>query len=67
MEFDVKKASLGIAEDVLKMVIKDVVRPYAEAYVKKSENKIDDVILPFIDEIEKALLDIADKIDGEVG
>jgi len=33
--------------------------------VKASENKYDDVLLIFIDQLEKALLDVADQIDGE--
>lgn len=65
MEFDVKKASLNVGEDMVKMVIKNIIRPYAEVYVKNSENKLDDMILPFLDQLEKGLIELADKIDGE--
>ena len=66
MGVDIKKAGLNIAEDTVKAVIKNIVRPYAEDYVLKSENKIDDILLPFLDQLEKALVDLTDKIDGEV-
>ena len=62
---DVKQIGLGIAEETVAMVVKRVVRPYAEYFITKSENKIDDVILPFMDQLEAAILDVVDKIDGE--
>lgn len=62
---DLKKLGLGIGEDVLVRVVKEVVRPYAEWYVVQSENKIDDVVLPFMGMLEDALVDAIDKIDGE--
>lgn len=64
---DLKVVGLNIAEDAAKAVIKNIVRPYAEYYVAQSENKIDDIILPFIGQLEAALLDFADKIDGDKG
>lgn len=67
MALDIKKAGLSIAEDTVKAVIKDIVRPYAEEYIAKSENKIDDILLPFLGQLESALVEIADKIDGEKG
>jgi hypothetical protein len=66
-ELDLKKAGLNIGEDVVKAVISKIVKPYAEYYIMKSENKIDDVLLPFLGSLEGALLEQADKIDGEVG
>lgn len=66
-ELDLKKAGLNIAEDLVKNVVKDIVRPYAEKYISDSPNKIDDILLPFLDQLEAALLAAADKIDGEVG
>lgn len=66
-ELDLKKAGLNIAEDLVKNVVKDIVRPYAEKYIADSSNKIDDILLPFLDQLEAALLAAADKIDGEVG
>ena len=65
MGLDIKKAGLNIAEDTAKAVVKNIVRPYAAQYILESENKIDDVLLPFLDQLEKALLDLTDKIDGE--
>lgn len=66
-ELDLKKAGLNIGEDVVKAVISKVVKPYAEQYIVASPNKIDDVLLPFLGSLEAALLEQADKIDGEVG
>lgn len=66
MAVDIKKAGLNIAEDTVKAVIKNIVKPYAQDYVLASENKVDDIILPFLDQLEAALLGFADKIDGEV-
>lgn len=64
-KLDIKEIGLDLAEDVLKMAIKRVVRPYAEQYIQESENKIDDIILPFVGQLEAALLEMVDKIDGE--
>lgn len=67
MALDYKQVALNLGEDVVKRVIKDVVRPFAEAYVLSSPNKLDDILFPFMGQLEAALLDIADKIDGEKG
>lgn len=67
MEPDIKKIALNIAEDSVKMIIKNLVRPYAEYYIMQSENKIDDILLPFIAQLEAALISVADEIDGEEG
>jgi hypothetical protein len=67
VEFDIKKAGLNIAEDTVKNVITNIVKPYAAYYAAKSENKIDDILIGFLDQLEGALLSVADKIDGEVG
>lgn len=66
MALDIKKVLLNLGEENAKVLIKDVIRPMAEEYILKSENKIDDIILPFLGQIEAALLGLADKIDGEV-
>lgn len=63
MAFDIKQAGLGIAEDTAVAVIKKIVRPFAEDLVLKSENKIDDILLPFLDQLEAALVNLAEKID----
>ena len=65
MALDIKKAGLGIAEDTVKSVIKEIVRPYAEQLILESENKFDDTLLVFLDQLEAALIDLTDKIDGE--
>lgn len=64
-ELDLKKIALGIGEDLTVRIIKEVVRPMATAYILKSENKVDDILLPFLDQLEDALVQLADKIDGE--
>jgi regulator of PEP synthase PpsR (kinase-PPPase family) len=64
---DIKKLGLNVAESVAEMVVKDIVRPYAEYYIAQSENKIDDIMLPFLDQLEAALVEMIDKMDGEVG
>ena len=64
---DIKKIGLNIAEDLTKQVITELIKPYVKFYIEQSENKIDDILLPFLDDLEKALLDVADKIDGEEG
>lgn len=61
---DLKVIGLGMAEEIVEGVIKKVVRPYAEYYIKESENKIDDIMLPFLDQLEAALLEVADQIDS---
>jgi hypothetical protein len=66
MAIDYKKVALNIGEDAVKSAIKSLVRPLAEEYIKNSANKLDDVLLPFLDHLEKALLEIVDKVDGEV-
>jgi hypothetical protein len=67
MALDIKKAALNMGEDLAKNVIKNIVRPYAEEYILASPNKIDDLLLPFLDNLEAALMAAMDKIDGDVG
>jgi hypothetical protein len=64
MAFDIKAAGLGIAEDTTVAVIKKIVRPFAEDMILKSENKLDDVLLPFLQQLEDALVGLAEKIDA---
>lgn len=64
MALDIKAAGLGIAEDTVVAVIKKIVRPFAEDVIQNSENKIDDIILPFLDQLEAALVGLAEKIDA---
>ena len=64
MAFDIKQAGLGIAEDTAVAVIKKIVRPFAEDMILKSENQLDNVLLPFLDQLELALVNLAEKIDS---
>jgi hypothetical protein len=61
-----EQALKSIGEDAVVSLIRNVVRPFAEDYIAKSENKIDDIILPFMGQLEDALVKLADGIDGEV-
>ena len=67
MAVDVKKIALGLGEEMVKQLIQQALKPLAAEYIAASPNKIDDVILPFLEMVESALLAAADKIDGEVG
>lgn len=60
----IQQALKGIGEDAVVSLIKRVVRPYAEGYIQESENKIDDILLPFLDQLEDAIVQLADEIDG---
>lgn len=64
---DLKQLGLQLAEDTAQAAVKKIVRPYAEYYITQSENKIDDIILPFLDQLEKALVEAMDAIDGKEG
>jgi regulator of PEP synthase PpsR (kinase-PPPase family) len=65
MAVDVKQIALKLAEENAKVVISQIVKPLAMEFIQNSPNKIDDVLLPFIDLLEKALLEAADKIHAE--
>lgn len=66
MDQELKKKLLNVAEDTVKVLISDFVKPELEKFIKASNNKYDDLLLAFIPQLEKALLEVADKIDGEV-
>lgn len=67
MAVDVKKVLLNLGEENAKVLIKEVIKPLAADYIAASPNKIDDILLPFLDQVEAALIGLADKIDGEAG
>lgn len=67
MAFDLKKAALNVGEDSVKQVVSKILMPFAQDYIANSPNKIDDILLPFLGDLEKKLLEFADKIDGEEG
>lgn len=62
---DLKQLGLELAEDTVQSAVKKIVRPYAEWYISQSENKIDDILLPFLDQLEQAIVEAADAIDGK--
>lgn len=62
MAVDVKKVMLQLGEENLKVVIKEIIKPLAVEMIEKSATPIDNVLLPFVDQIEAALLQLADKI-----
>lgn len=64
---DVKKVLINLAEENAKVLVHEVLKPLAQEYIAKSPNKVDDILLPFMDEVEKALLNLVDQIDGEQG
>lgn len=67
MGIDVKKVLLNLGEENAKVLLKDVLKPLAEEYIKNSPSKVDDILLPYLAAVEAALLGLVDKIDGEAG
>lgn len=67
MEFEVKKVSAQLGEDIVKKVVSQLVIPYVRDMIEKSPNKSDDLILMFLPQLEAGLLELVDKIDGEKG
>lgn len=67
MAIDAKKVALNIGEEAARQVVKELVMPLVEDLIVKSENKYDDLLLPFKAQIEALALGLIDKIDGEVG
>jgi hypothetical protein len=65
MAIDAKKVALNIGEDAAKSVVKELVLPLLEDLILKSENKYDDMLLPFKKQLEDLCLSAIDKIDGE--
>jgi len=62
---NLKAIMLEMGEENAKVMIKSVFRPYAEWYIQNSPNKIDDIILPFMQQLEDALLGLAEKINPD--
>lgn len=67
MAIDAKKIALNIGEEAAKQVIKELVLPLLEEKILESENKYDDLLLPFKAQLESLALSAIDRIDGEVG
>lgn len=66
-EYIDKQMLLSMGEDMVKNVYINVLKPMMKEMIKDSDNKYDDLILPFIDDIDKVMLPLIDKIDGEEG
>lgn len=67
MALDIKKVALNIGEEAIRQSVKELVMPLIEELILKSENKYDDLLLPFKAQVEEILLSAVDRIDGEVG
>lgn len=61
-----KEQGLDIAEDVVALTIKAVLKGLPKI-LEQTENKYDDLLIPLLKVIEGPLLELVDKIDGEVG
>ena len=60
---DLKVLGLGIGEDVAVAVLDKIVRPYVKYLIAQSDNKFDDMLLPFIDQLVDAVKEQAENID----
>lgn len=65
MDLNVKDIAMKLLEQNAKVIVSEIVKPLAVEMINKSETKIDDILLPFVDQIEKAVLQLADKIHEE--
>jgi hypothetical protein len=61
-----KSKGLNVAEEAAKDVVESVL-DWAGESVVLTENKFDDMVIPFIPQLKAAALAEIDKIDGEVG
>lgn len=61
-----KKHGLDIAEDTVKMIYVEL-KGWLVDSAAKSENKIDDLVAPFLNQLDPIVLPAVDKIDGDVG
>lgn len=59
-----KDKGLNIAEDQVAALVESVFE-LAEAVIKESDNKFDDLLLVAFPQVKSLLLDQVDKIDGE--
>lgn len=62
----IKGDGLDLLESELGLVYKHM-KDWLKASAPLSENKIDDVIAPFVDQMDPIMLPLIDKVDGEVG
>lgn len=61
-----KEQGLDLAEDVAKKLA-EALFVYVEKKAIESENKYDDLLLAVLPKVKPLVLDLLDKIDGEVG
>lgn len=61
-----KKNGLNLAEEEVKMVYAET-KGWLRDSAVLSTNKIDDLVAPFLDQLDPIVLPVVDKIDGEVG
>lgn len=61
-----KAEGLDIAEDTAIALVKAVFKVIPEL-VLKTENKMDDLLIPILAVVEPKILELLDKIDGEEG
>lgn len=61
-----KADGLDLLENELGVVYKNM-KKWIQDSAALSENKIDDVIAPFIGQLDPILLPLIDKVDGQVG
>ena len=61
-----KDKGLDLAEDVAGLVVEAVFDAAAEVFAA-TENKYDDLTIPLLGIAKPAILQLIDKIDGEVG
>lgn len=65
MAIDVQQKLLSIGEQAAISAVKEIARPLAIEYIQNSPTPIDDILLPFIDQLEEFILQYLDQIDGE--
>jgi hypothetical protein len=65
MELNVKEIAMKLLEQNAKVIVSEIVKPLAVEMIQKSETKLDDILLPFVAQIEAAVLQLADKIHEE--
>lgn len=59
-----KTLGLGLVEDQLIDAVEFILDASID-YVKKTENKFDDKLIPQIEELKSSLIEALDKLDGE--
>lgn len=61
----VKEMGAKHGEAIVKDMLANIIKPMIKDYIEKSETKLDDVFLPFLDQIELAMQALADGIHDE--